>query len=530
MSTRSQISDLIVEKILTGGRRTTASNAREVYVALNESCINKTDDSNVANGYLAIDADGRINISFIKKETPTGQFLRDDGTWANGGAVTSVNGYVGIVVLDTSDIDPTTNRNYVTDAQLVVIGDTSGTNTGDQNLTPYALLSGATFTGGITATNLSGTNTGDQNLSGYAPLNNPVFTDDIEVQNELIVRRSAGSSSRALTINADGSDDVVFNSNNAEYYFNKSNVTKFKLTSAMASFFDGMYLKLGALNTVSDKYSYISSSASAVNGVGIRLETINDIGATGTGLEITKDQSVIIPNETASTMVEFNASKELKSISVANARTRLGIDAGTIIVTSGTSFTTPSTITTATIFLIELVGAGGGGGGRSTTNLSGSAGGGGGFCFVKVTGLTASTTYTCAIGTGGAGGADAANGNDGGNTTLTIGATTYTASGGIKGLTAASSTGGAGGTGTNGDINITGQDGASTASTASVAILASEGGDSPMGWGLGGNAPYTSLANNGSGYGGGGSSAKGTAANAVGGNGSDGIIYCEYFN
>jgi hypothetical protein len=108
MSTRSQISTLITEKILTGGRRTTASNAREVYVALNESCINKTDDANVINGYLAIDSSGKVNISFIKKTTPTGQFLKDDGTWAtppgSGGAVDSVNGQIGVVVLDANDV------------------------------------------------------------------------------------------------------------------------------------------------------------------------------------------------------------------------------------------------------------------------------------------------------------------------------------------------------------------------------------------------------------------------------------------
>lgn len=51
---------------------------------------------------------------------------------SGGGAVTSVNTLTGVVVLDTSDIAATTNKNYVTDAQATVIGNTSGTNTGDQ--------------------------------------------------------------------------------------------------------------------------------------------------------------------------------------------------------------------------------------------------------------------------------------------------------------------------------------------------------------------------------------------------------------
>lgn len=48
-----------------------------------------------------------------------------------GGAVDSVNGQTGVVILDTGDIADTTNARYVTDADLVVIGNTSGVNTGD---------------------------------------------------------------------------------------------------------------------------------------------------------------------------------------------------------------------------------------------------------------------------------------------------------------------------------------------------------------------------------------------------------------
>lgn len=60
-----------------------------------------------------------------------------------GGVVISVNGQIGIVLLDAGDINPVTNRNYVTDAQAVVIGNTSGVNTGDQNL--QSVLSDAAY-------------------------------------------------------------------------------------------------------------------------------------------------------------------------------------------------------------------------------------------------------------------------------------------------------------------------------------------------------------------------------------------------
>jgi hypothetical protein len=64
--------------------------------------------------------------------------------------VDSVNGQTGVVVLDTADISEATDKNYVSDAELVVIGNTSGTNTGDQDLStlqPYAV---ATFVAEIT--------------------------------------------------------------------------------------------------------------------------------------------------------------------------------------------------------------------------------------------------------------------------------------------------------------------------------------------------------------------------------------------
>lgn len=46
--------------------------------------------------------------------------------------VLSVNGQTGAVSLTTANINDSSNKRYVTDAQLTVIGNTSGTNTGDE--------------------------------------------------------------------------------------------------------------------------------------------------------------------------------------------------------------------------------------------------------------------------------------------------------------------------------------------------------------------------------------------------------------
>jgi hypothetical protein len=206
---------------------------------------------------------------------------------------------------------------------------------------------------------------------------------------------------------------------------------------------------------------------------------------------------------------------------------------GTIIVTSGTSFTTPSNITTSTVFIIELIGGGGGGAGGASTNQHGSGGGGGGYVYKTIIGLSPSTTYTCAIGAAGNGGAAANNGTAGTSTTLTIGAATYTASGGGAGLAAISSAGGAGGTGTatggTPDIAITGQAGDGTPSGQSLVTPSAKGGDAPSGWGLGGSSVIQSTNGNaGTGFGSGGSSGK--LATFTGGAGRAGIIYCQYFN
>lgn len=76
----------------------------------------------------------------------------DNPILLTGGAVYSVNDKTGVVVLSTSDISEATNKKYVTDAQLTIIGNTSGTNTGDNAINSQysGLVSNATHTGEVT--------------------------------------------------------------------------------------------------------------------------------------------------------------------------------------------------------------------------------------------------------------------------------------------------------------------------------------------------------------------------------------------
>ena len=65
---------------------------------------------------------------------------------------TTVNGHAlsSNVTLTTADIADSTDKRYVTDAELTVIAATSGTNTGDQNLSAYALLTSSITDGDTT--------------------------------------------------------------------------------------------------------------------------------------------------------------------------------------------------------------------------------------------------------------------------------------------------------------------------------------------------------------------------------------------
>jgi hypothetical protein len=126
------------------------------------------------------------------------------------------------------------------------------------------------------------------------------------------------------------------------------------------------------------------------------------------------------------------------------------------VLTSGTSYTTPSNCTAV---YVEMVGGGGAGGIRNRADGAAGGGGGGGYCVFYAT-VTGSTAYTIAVGSGGAGSSTDGGGSSGGNTTFTVGATTYAANGGSVGSRSttnpSAANGGSGGSASNGFINLTG--------------------------------------------------------------------------
>ena len=203
---------------------------------------------------------------------------------------------------------------------------------------------------------------------------------------------------------------------------------------------------------------------------------------------------------------------------------------GNSFITSGTTYTTPAGITTATLFKFTLVGGGGGGGGFAAAGTSSSGGGAGGAGVVWVTGLSPSTAYTISIGAAGTGGIATTPGSAGagGNTTLTIGATTYTANGGTGSPGGSTNVnGGAGGTATGFTINIKGQNG--HGSDNNDPTSGGAGGSPGFGLGMGGASLGASgVGNPGTGFGGGGGGAHGTGN--TGGAGAAGCIVVEWQN
>lgn len=91
---RSALATDISSNVYTNTQRKIKGNTvRDRLLNLSESSLNILTDADVAGGYLAISPTGLVDITFIKSATPTGQFLKDDGTWGTpaggGGGSTS---------------------------------------------------------------------------------------------------------------------------------------------------------------------------------------------------------------------------------------------------------------------------------------------------------------------------------------------------------------------------------------------------------------------------------------------------------
>lgn len=184
-------------------------------------------------------------------------------------------------------------------------------------------------------------------------------------------------------------------------------------------------------------------------------------------------------------------------------------------------------------FKVTAIGGGGGGGGTSTS--AGQVGCGGGSAAVTINFInvvSGNVTYT--VGALGGGGTTNGAGTAGGDTTFVYNSITYTAPGGGGGATHSTPNGGGLCTQpTSGTLNLIGNPGYTGGTSASTNSILGMGGNTPLGFGVGGDTNGTATGGagiSGSGYGsggGGGKNGSGTTAR-TGGSGTGGLIIFEY--
>jgi len=276
------------------------------------------------------------------------------------------------------------------------------------------------------------------------------------------------------------------------------------LTAALTPisvFFGGIS---GTTLTVSAVSSGTIAIGQVVTGTGVTAGTTITSGS-GTSWQVSPSQTV-----SGGTTLTGNV---LSWVSAAPSSSGRLIAISTITDTTQTSFVAPSNCNN---IYVEMLGAGGGGGGIGSFGGGKSGCGGGGGYLTQYIAVTPSTSYTIAIGAKGTGGGSGgSSGTAGGNTTITVGATTYTAAGGGGGT---SSAGGAGGTTTNGSsLSFSGTAGGAPSTTAGASF-----GGTPtfiyLPYGGANGTPGAAATNYG--CGGGGASASSNA----GGNGSQGYM------
>jgi hypothetical protein len=419
----------------------------------------------------------------------------------------------------TADIAASTDKNYVTDAEKTLLGNTSGTNTGDQTIT---------LTGAVTGT-------------------------------------GTGNFATTLTTNAVGSTNITDGAvatadlaNASVTYAKMQNVTAGKLlgsTSESAAapgeitIGTGLTLSAGTLS-VSSSSSGVSSISGGTTGLTPNTATTGAVTLAGT-LSVGYGGTGTATGPTAGGVIYGSSSTQYASTAAGTAGQVLvsggssapsWSDVGVVKITtltSGTSYTVPAGVTK---ILVEVVGGGGGGGNANNSNSengrgSAGGGGGGGGYTRKLLSVTPSTSISYSIGSGGT--AE----TNGGQTTFN---STIIANGGAAGTasTGMSSSlrfvsGGAGATvGSGGDFASPGAAGTYGTSNGNTYAIAGNGGNSIFGGGGAGpiiTSQSSTAGANGTGYGAGGSSSaiirnSSSTGAATAGSGSAGvIIITEYY-
>jgi hypothetical protein len=179
--------------------------------------------------------------------------------------------------LTTASVASSTNKNYVTDAQATVIGNTSGTNTGDQDLSSYAPKASPALTGSPTAPTQSQSDNSTK-IATTAYVDTGLATKAIKT--DLMILSSAyvlsNSTSLQKMFNVGSGSGGAFNATaNKTYRFRiEFDMTGMSSSSAALSF---GFLGTATISSISYKANVLKNALSSITGANIQSIQVSTI-------------------------------------------------------------------------------------------------------------------------------------------------------------------------------------------------------------------------------------------------------------
>ena len=151
------------------GKLIKGNTVRDKFLVMADSVLFIDSDANVAGGYLGIHpTNNNVDVSFIKSTSPSGNFLRDDGSWAAAGGLPLQTGHGGEFLVTNGSIASWTSLTANT------VGGTFLFSSG------YGIDSRAT--GGSDVLNIGATNADVINYGNSATVHNFLGTAIYELQ------------------------------------------------------------------------------------------------------------------------------------------------------------------------------------------------------------------------------------------------------------------------------------------------------------------------------------------------------------
>lgn len=207
----------------------------------NSPTLSSPDITKISNVYNVSVSGTQFGIAFSNGDWAIYNSLGVIEKSDNSDDVKSVNGQMGIVVLDTDDILDTATRRYTNDTAISRLANTSGTNTGDQDLGPYVLTT--TLTSDYVP--YSGANQSINLASNSLSTTGSIYADNIEY----ILNKTTDLSSNLSDVYYPTTSAVKTYVTNSITDHNSSETSHQDIrNSAVTTFSDVVYLRYNAVS------------------------------------------------------------------------------------------------------------------------------------------------------------------------------------------------------------------------------------------------------------------------------------------